>query len=257
MRVVTFNIHHGTVGPTGPVDPDRLGEVCAAFDADVLALQEVDVGTWRSRGVDLAAVAAAACGMDHVFGPARRFWGGWYGNALLVRGRIESWSIVTLPKVATRRRRQERRSAVVADVGPAVLQGAGAAPVVRVAATHLAVPQEVNGVQLDHLLEVVGGNGGPTRPTLVAGDLNRFPSTVGPAARRVGLVQVSHGPTSPADSPRLVIDHILVSPHFEVTATEVRPTSMSDHAALLVDVTVAAPGAEHASGPGAVDRVDR
>ncbi|MGI8710253.1 MAG: endonuclease/exonuclease/phosphatase family protein [Acidimicrobiales bacterium] len=238
MRVVSFNIHHGTVARSGPVDPGRLGEVCAAFDADVLALEEVDVGTWRSRGADLATAVAEACAMDHVFGPARRFMGGWYGNALLVRGQISAWTVVPLPKVSVKRCRQEARTAVVAEVRPDALDAA----TVRVAATHLAVAQEVNGVQLDHLLGVVCDGGMPTMPTVVLGDLNRFPSTVGPAARRAGLAHVPHGPTSPADPPRLVIDHVLVSPDFEVTATEVRSTPMSDHAALLVDLSRASQG---------------
>ena len=88
MRVVSFNIHHGTVGRRGPVDPEQLGAVCASFDADVIALQEVDRDTYRTRRADLAAVAAGACGMAHVFGSSRWYPGGRYGTALLARGTI-------------------------------------------------------------------------------------------------------------------------------------------------------------------------
>ncbi|QXC59847.1 endonuclease/exonuclease/phosphatase family protein [Aquihabitans sp. G128] len=228
MRVATFNIHHGTVGKQGPVDPDRLGEVCAGFGADVIALEEVDLGTYRGHRADLAAAAARACGMVHVFGPSRRFPGGWYGNALLVRGDLESWSVTGLPKVPSWRLWQERRT---------VLQAA-----VRVdgqpwsiAATHLAVPQGVNGPQLDRVLDLVADR---PRPLVVLGDLNRFPSTVEPAARAAGLAYVPHGPTNPVPHRRLVIDHVLVSPDVRVGAVEVRSTPMSDHAALLVDLEV-------------------
>ena len=65
MRVVTFNIHHGTVGAWGPVDADRLAEVCAGFDADVLALQEVEVGTFRTWGTDLLGTVARRCGTSY------------------------------------------------------------------------------------------------------------------------------------------------------------------------------------------------
>ncbi|MGI8757254.1 MAG: endonuclease/exonuclease/phosphatase family protein [Acidimicrobiales bacterium] len=238
MRVATFNIHHGTVAKDGPVDPARLGQVCADFDADVLALEEVDVGTWRAKGADLAAAVAVATGMAHVFGASRRFPGGSYGNALFVRGEIRSWSVLALPRVPAWRCWQERRTVLVAEMLPAALGGA-----LRVCATHLAVPQEVNGPQLDHVLDVAVGPRARTGvsvgrpPTVVLGDLNRFPSTVAPAARRAGLVWVDHGPTSPVQPRRrLVIDHVLVTPDLEVTGVEVRATAMSDHAALLVDL---------------------
>lgn len=224
MRLATFNIHHGTVAKHGPVDPARLGLVCAGLDADVLALQEVDQCTRRVRGADLAAVVAEACGMSHVFGRSRWYPGGAYGNALLVRGDIESWTVAPLPVVPAWRVWQERRTVLHA----AVHVGGHA---LSVAVTHLAVPQRVNGPQLDHLLEAVADR---PRPAIVLGDLNRFPNTVRPAAERAGLVYVPHGSTCLV--PPLVIDHVLVSPDLVVGRVEVRPTEMSDHAALIVEV---------------------
>ncbi|HEX2578534.1 MAG TPA: endonuclease/exonuclease/phosphatase family protein [Aquihabitans sp.] len=226
MRVATFNVHHGTVGRDGPVDPQRLGEVCAGFEADVLALQEVDVGTWRAGRADLAAEVAHACGMAEVFGASRWFPGGRYGNALLVRGELASWSLIALPRVPRWRWWQERRTLLEATVV------VGGRPW-SVAVTHLAVPQAVNGPQLDRVLELVAPR--PT-PLVVLGDLNRFPSTVEPAARGAGLAYVPHGPTAPVPGRRLVIDHCLVSPDVVVAGVEVRSTPMSDHAALLVDL---------------------
>lgn len=231
MRVATFNIHHGTVGKHGPVDPERLGEVCAGFDADVLALQEVDLGTWRVDGADLTAAVARATGMVGVFGPSRRFPGGWYGNALLVRGDLASWSVTRLPRVPRWRWWQEPRTVLQASVRVGGRE-------LSVAATHLAVPQSVNGPQLDRLLELVAVR---PRPLVVLGDLNRFPSTVEPAAAGAGLTYVPHGPTNPVPGRRLVIDHCLVSPDVAVGRVEVRSTEMSDHAALLVDLELARP----------------
>ena len=39
MCVVTYNIHRCRIGPTCP--PERIADVLAAVDADVIALQEV------------------------------------------------------------------------------------------------------------------------------------------------------------------------------------------------------------------------
>ena len=235
MRIATFNVHHGTVGKGGPVDPEQLGEVCAAFDADVVALQEVDLRTYRTHRADLAAVAARACDMAHVFAPARRFPGGWYGNALLVRGDIRSWSVRRLPVIPSWKVWQERRAVLEAEVtldragggratGPAAL---------TVVVTHLAVPQSVNGPQLDHLLAGLVGRSGPL---VVAGDLNRRPVGVEDPAARAGLTMVHHPPTNPVPDPVRPIDHVLLSRDLRATAHEVRATTMSDHAALLVDI---------------------
>lgn len=257
MRIVTFNIHHGTVAKDGPVDPDRLAATCAAFDADVLALQEVDVGTCRAKGVDLAEAVADACAMDHVFGPSRRFPGGWYGNALFVRGGIDAWSVTALPRLPTWKWWQERRTAIVATVTPAALAGRS----LTVVATHLAVAQAVSEVQLDHLLtHLVPPSTGPdlngavaARPsTVVLGDLNRFPSTVEPAAVAAGLTYVAHGPTNPVlPKRRLVIDHVLLSPDLTLVSSHVRSTDMSDHAALLIDVRPAEDVIDAEPAPGA------
>ncbi len=226
VRVVSFNIHHGTVGRRGPVDPEQLGEVCRSFDADIICLQEVDRDTYRTGRADLAAVAAGACGMAHVFGASRWYPGGRYGNAILVRGTLTGAVTTDLPKVPAQQFWRERRTALEASV---TIDGRS----LWVVCTHLSVPQAHNAVQLEWLLRHVGGR---PQPQIVVGDLNRPLEPVGRAAARGGLRAVAHGPTFPVSRPRRTIDHVLVSPGLEVRSTEVRATSMSDHAALLVDL---------------------
>lgn len=221
VRVATFNIHHGTVGESGPVDADRLAEVCASFDADVLALQEVEVGTPRTRRIDLVGAVARRCGTSYVVGPARRWPGGYQANALLVRGEITSSVVEALPRVPGWKLWQERRTLLRAEI---VVDGRPW----TVTTTHLAVDATVSGPQLDHVFTRVGA--GPR--SVLLGDLNREPAAL-PAA---GLRQVDHGPTFPAGDPREAIDHVLVSGDLEVLSAEVRSTPMSDHAAVLVDL---------------------
>jgi len=226
LRIVTFNVHHGTVGRRGPVDPDQLGETCAGFDADVLALQEVDLGTIRTGGADLALAVARATGMQQLFGPSRRLPGGFYGNALLVRGRFDRWAVHRLPRRPRWRVWQERRTSLVAhallDDGP-----------LAVAATHLAVPRPISTRQQAHLTRIVAGL---PRPAVLLGDLNREPHEVAPMAEALGFAAAAHDPTHPVKAPKLTIDHVLVSPGLAITGVEVRRTPMSDHRALLVDV---------------------
>ena len=226
MRIVSFNIHHGTVGRNGPVDPEQLGEVCASFEADVICLQEVDQGTIRVKGRDLAAVAAEAAGMAHVFGTSQRLLGGRYGNAVLVRGTLGQSELTRLPKVPRHRVWQEQRTLLEVPVeladGP-----------LWVACTHLAVKQWNNGPQLEVVLARLRSR---RAPAIVTGDLNRPFDAVAPHAEEAGLHAVVHGPTYPASGPRTTIDHLLHTPDLRVVAAEVRPTTMSDHAALVVDL---------------------
>jgi endonuclease/exonuclease/phosphatase family metal-dependent hydrolase len=225
VRVVSFNIHHGTVGRRGPVDPEQLGEVCRSFEADVIALQEVDRDTYRTGRADLAAVAAGACGMAHVFGGSRWYPGGRYGNALLVRGTITAATVTKLPKVPAQRFWREQRTALEASV---TVDGR----TLWVVGTHLSVPRDQNAVQLAWLLDHLRGR---PQPQVVLGDLNRPRELVEPEAAAAGLRAAAHGPTFPVTKPRRTIDHVLASPGLELVRTEVRATSMSDHAALVVD----------------------
>lgn len=153
MRVVTFNIQHGAGG-----DAATLGRACAAFDADVLALQEVDVRAPRSRLVDEVAAVAKATGMHSVFGQTCRVGGvGRYGNALFTRAPMDDVETVRLPRVGA----GEPRGAVLASV-------AG----VTVAATHLSIHQEESAAQLATLVALVRER---PQPWVVLGDLNRHP----------------------------------------------------------------------------------
>jgi endonuclease/exonuclease/phosphatase family metal-dependent hydrolase len=235
---VSFNIHHGTVGRRGPVDPEQLGAVCASFDADVIALQEVDRDTYRTGRADLAAVVAGACGMAHVFGASRWYPGGRYGNALLARGTISAHAVTKLPRVPEGQVWLEQRTALEASV---TIDG----QTIWVAATHLSVPTAQNGAQLDWLLRHLKGR---PRPQVVVGDLNRPLSMVRADAEQGGLRAAEHGPTFPVGKPKQAIDHVLVTPELAVRRAEVKRTSMSDHAALVVDLEwVEAPGAADGS----------
>lgn len=201
MRAVTFNIQHGVGG-----DAATLGRVCAAFDADVLALQEVDVRVPRSRLVDQVAVVAQATGTHAVFGQTCRVGVvGRYGNALLSREPMRDVRRVRLPLVGA----NEARGAVVARIGD-----------LTVAATHLSIHQEESEVQLEALLGELG-----EPPWVLLGDLNRLPSQL-PAAL---VVADASEPTFPAHAPRSRIDHVAVA-GLSVESVEVLPQQpVSDH----------------------------
>jgi endonuclease/exonuclease/phosphatase family metal-dependent hydrolase len=208
VRLITFNIQHAR-RPDGVVDAELLATTCAAFDADVLALQEVDNGTRRSGGLDQSRVVADACGMHVVFGPAIPR----YGNALLARVPMSDVEIVELPFTAER----EPRSAIVAHVGG-----------ISVAATHLGLRGDAH----QQLPVVVAALTARPGPHVLLGDLNLFPDDVDVAP----LVRVDSDPTFPVDAPDRTIDHVALG---GLTATRVAvlpPPPLSDHRPLLVEV---------------------
>src|SRR5687768_15481548 len=69
LRVLTYNIHHGE-GVDGRLDLERIARVITAEEPDLVALQEVDVKTRRTGGVDQAAELARLTGMHFAFGKA-------------------------------------------------------------------------------------------------------------------------------------------------------------------------------------------
>lgn len=82
VRVATYNIHRCR-GLDGRTRPDRIADVLAAIDADVVALQEV-VGASPLRPGQ-AAELGAALGMGWVMAPTRHLRGALFGNVVLSR----------------------------------------------------------------------------------------------------------------------------------------------------------------------------
>src|SRR5215217_8696226 len=118
MRMATFNILHGRSVHDGNVHTDRLVNSIKQLDADVLALQEVDLDQPRSGKADLTAVAAEAMGaVSHRFVAAISGTPGatWmaateddvpgvasYGIALLSRYPAHAWQVLRLPQIRRR-----------------------------------------------------------------------------------------------------------------------------------------------------------
>src|SRR5690349_19308723 len=84
VRVLVYNIHAGKDAGGTP----RLAELAnlvGQTGADVVLLQEVDVGTRRSGGVDQPAELARRTGFRSAFGRTIDYDGGRFGNAVLSR----------------------------------------------------------------------------------------------------------------------------------------------------------------------------
>ncbi len=93
---MTYNTH-GCVGVDRVRSPERIAEVIAAHEPDIVGLQEMDVGRARSEYKDQPAVIADALGMHRYFYPGIRFKHGRYGNAVLSRTPLDLVTAGELP----------------------------------------------------------------------------------------------------------------------------------------------------------------
>lgn len=234
LRVVTLNIRHGAPKDCYRGLPDKLAEACAALDADILALQEVDVGVPRSGRTNLAAIAADACDMDYYFAKARKHaYRGQYGNALLVRGSITDVEVVRLsgdhrhtlrlgPLVVKPFR--EPRNAIIATASVRAAR-------IAVATGHFAADATARRAQLTTAAERLVDR---EPPHLLLGDFNV------PWRQAAEWLQPYHLTLAEArlDPARQVgIDHVAVH-GLAVAQVETRWLAISDHPAKIVDVVV-------------------
>jgi endonuclease/exonuclease/phosphatase family metal-dependent hydrolase len=231
VRVATFNLRHGA-DDSGRVRLLRLARFCAELDVDLLGLQEVSRGRRHSMYVDQAVVVARRLRARHVAGPAMtRGWLRRYGNALLVRGRVDAREVIDLPRAANR----EPRSAVIADIR------VGAVPM-SVAVTHLQhQPKRFRHLEHDapaQLEAVLGALAGRPGPRLLLGDLNLGPEVAGPILERAGYTMAMAGPTFPAGEPRRTLDYVAVAGLVVTGAWVSERPPVSDHRALVAELAL-------------------
>lgn len=226
IRVMSYNIHHGE-GVDGRLDLERIAETILDAKPDVVSLQEVDRGTVRTGGVDQAEELSMLTGMAVVFGASMDFQGGQYGNAVLTRWAYEGARVVPLPG--------EPRSGLCLT-----LKWPGAVPTADAfifIATHLDTSAEPRRASVP-LLETVFEED-PTRPAILAGDLNALPDspTMQALARTWENATAGEGLyTVPVERPLRQIDYILCRPRqsWRVLDAEVLDEAVaSDHRAVL------------------------
>lgn len=252
MRLATFNILHGRSVDDGVVDLDRLRAAVRTLDADILAMQEVDLDQPRSELADLTAVAAEAMeAVSHRFVAALSGTPGatWiaatgdeqpgtaaYGVALLSRYPARNWQVQRLPRIPARFPMYlpgPGRVMLVREEPRAVVVGQFDTPsgAITVANTHLSFVPGWNRVQLRRVWRDLGALPGPR---LLVGDLNMTPPT---PARRTGLRPLATAATFPASGPDRQLDHVLTDDD-RLTATGCCTPRLpiSDHLPLVVDL---------------------
>jgi len=238
MRLITYNVH-SCVGLDGIHSVDRIAEVIARFEPDVVALQELDVGRTRTGGVDQAQEIADRLEMLLHFHPALTVGEERYGDAVLSRLPMRVVRAGLLPRLP-RRHPLEPRGAVWVEVG---------APWgnVQVVNTHLSLHPRERRLQTDALLGAEWLGAIPPGEAVLCGDFNTFAWS--PAGRVITrrlrdaqAVAAGHRPKATWHGGVGIgrIDHVFVDPAIEVAhvavADDGQATVASDHRPVVVDL---------------------
>jgi endonuclease/exonuclease/phosphatase family metal-dependent hydrolase len=236
-RIMTYNVHR-CVGVDGKLDVRRTAEVIAESEPDIVALQELDVGRARTRGVDQAHAIAELLGMRFHFHAALKVEEELYGDALLTaypERLIKAGPLPGLPTLP----KLEPRGALWAE-----LEVDGG--VLNVVNTHFGLLAGEQHAQTDALLGPDWlGSAPKTDNFILLGDFNATSTSLSyrRITSRLADVQTRgfgrNIPTFPSLFPMLRIDHVFVGQAVEVLAVDVPASplarSASDHLPLVVD----------------------
>jgi endonuclease/exonuclease/phosphatase family metal-dependent hydrolase len=248
LRLVSYNVH-SCVGLDGRLSPARIARVLDQCDADVIALQELDVNRPRTSLQDQAHEIARLLGIEHVlFHPALSRAEEHYGDAILSRFplrlvRAGGLPGNDLPHVI------EPRGAIWAAV-----EFAGHP--VQVINTHLGLVPEERRVQIEALLGPEWtGHADCRDPVVLLGDFNILPDSL-PYRRIVAEFRdcqnalAGHRPMKTWFSPWPLarLDHVFVRGEANIIKVEVPRTHLtavaSDHLPLVIELTFAKAGCD-------------
>jgi endonuclease/exonuclease/phosphatase family metal-dependent hydrolase len=241
VRLATYNIRK-CVGLDRRRDPDRVLEVVAGLDADLVALQEADRRIPGRPATLCSHDISARTGMEAVSVTGGRGSLGWHGNAILLRrggsvSRVEQLDLDGF----------EPRGALLAEVTTA----AGVS--MRVVATHLGLIPRHRRAQLQQIRRWLSGR--DARPTVIMGDFNDWSKSA--SAKDLGPVFDVHTPGRSYHAARPVagLDRIATCGRLTVTGGGVEQGRLarraSDHLPVWVDAEPQIGGADKAPHLGA------
>ncbi len=243
MRLLVYNIAYGTGCPGGLATRlwtvhrylrtsqshlDRIIEFIDGSAADIVALVEVDTGSFRTDYVNQVEKVARHLSKYHTCDV--KYGVDSIGRKIPI---LQSQGNAVLTRRKTPKKRFHffpfgfKRLIIELDV-----EG------IRFFLVHLALQRGVRQKQLDFLSRIAEGEG----PLIIAGDFNTFsgPKEIAQFQRRLGLVNPNLDGlcTYPSWNPKKQLDMILCSKDIKVLNFEVPEVKYSDHLPILLDFHV-------------------
>jgi len=224
LKILTYNVRN-CKGIDNLTDYERVAKVISRINADVVALQELDSVTERSKRIDVLAELARLTGMFPVYNSSIRFQGGSYGIGFLTREKPHYSEALSLPGT------EEKRSVLLVEMDNYV-----------VCCTHFSLT-ESDRMESVHLINQLISR--YKKPVFLAGDLNAEPGSpeISKLSESWQILNNTQTPTFPANKPVKCIDFILAKKtkklqfkvHNQMVSDE--PVA-SDHLPVWVEVIV-------------------
>ena len=215
ITVITYNIHHG-VGLNNKLDLEKIANVIKVENPDIVAFQEVDVKTKRTRRLDEPKILGDLAGFKSFFGKSIPYGGGEYGNAIITRDR-NAILINHFPLPG-----KEPRSLLAIQTKSSM-----GTPYV-LACTHLCL-DETNRMKSTEIIN--NWVKGLPFPTILVGDMN-CKSNSNPYKKLTEVWDSTWGakpiPTFPSKKPTSDIDHCLTYPKYAWKVQEIKVIEESD-----------------------------
>ena len=190
VKILSYNVKN-CQGMDGVVDYQRVADVINRIDPEMVALQELDSATQRSKGVVVLNELARLTGMHQTYGASIDYQGGKYGIGVLTKEKPLGWKRVPLPG------REEQRSLLIVELEKLVI-----------GCTHFSLNEED---RLSSSYIVSNAFKNYSKPVFLAGDLNAVPesSVIKSMGNYWNILTNPSAPTSPSNNPGKCIDYIL------------------------------------------------
>jgi len=219
LRILSYNIRNAK-GMDNITDYKRIATIITQSKASIIALQELDSVTQRSKGVDVLKELSKATGLYASYAAAIAFQGGKYGVGVLSKEKPVKQKTIPLPGT------EEPRVLLIVEFDHYV-----------VFCTHLSLTEKDRITSVKIIEEQLKAY---QKPVLLAGDLNDIPGTTMMQMLQQSFQVVSaNGLSFPSDQPDRCIDYILLrhQQKIQVLKTEVlnEPVA-SDHRPLMVEL---------------------
>lgn len=237
---MTYNVH-SCIGTDAQLSPERIAEVIAQDQPDVVCLQELDSGRLRTQRQNQAQVIADRLGMDFHFFAAIRLAEEHYGDAILSRHplRLERAALLPWPKSPLA---FEPRGALWVSV---TCEGTEW----QIINTHLGLGRAERRLQAATLASAEWiGAAALKPPVIVCGDFNSRPSSkvqqilASQVKDAQFLVGGARQRTFSTRLPVLCLDYVFVTPGVRVRELRTIRTPLarvaSDHFPLVAEVEV-------------------
>ncbi len=237
IKVLSYNIHHcnpPSKAKDGLIDIQAIVNVIKKSDADLVALQEVDVNTERSgKGLNQARELAKRCGMHFFFVKTIDHQGGDYGIAVLSKFPIVDSAKYKLPM-------QEGAGGEPRGLAVVTVKLKGGKKVVF-ASTHFDLKAANKPLQAEEVNRIFKDQ---SLPLVLAGDFNSLPESDAITILDKEFTRTCRencGFTIPEVNPNRTIDYIMFKKpeQFEVLSHKViSEPYASDHLPLLAELKV-------------------